>query len=116
MSSIWYEGAPLTVPELQCGYALPCIVPTPCGAQLYVEHMQNGMIYKSNDLEALVSCIEVCKDDGLIRKFSENCEKIDQEQYSGKAHIRALRKAYDSIMGTAAEKGRTIPENMECNF
>lgn len=116
MSSIWYEGAPLTVPELQCGYALPCIVPTPCGAQLYVEHMQNGMIYKSNDLEALVSCIEACKDDGLIRKFSENCEKIDQEQYSGNAHIRALRKAYDSIMGTAAEKGRTIPENMECNF
>lgn len=98
MSSICYEGSPLTVPELQCGYGLPCIVPTPCGAQLYVDPMQNGMIYKSGDLDELVACIEKCKDDDLIQKFTENCEKIDPEQYSGKAHIRALRKAYDSIL------------------
>lgn len=107
MSSICYEGAPLTIPELQCAYALPCIVPTPCGAQLYVEHMQNGMIYESNNLDALVSCIEACKEDELIRKFSLNCERIDPEQYSGRTHIRALREAYHSIMSKTAGKGGT---------
>ena len=105
MSSIWYEGAPLTIPELQCSYALPCIVPTPCGAQIYVEHMENGMVYESNNLNALVTCIEACKEDRLIQKFSQNCEKIDPEQYSGRTHIRALRQAYCSIMSKTVNRG-----------
>ena len=45
MSSICYEGAPLTIPEIQGGYSLPCIVPTPSGAVDYICDEKNGLIF-----------------------------------------------------------------------
>ncbi len=97
--SLWYEGAPLTVPEIQCAYALPCIVPTPCGAQEYIEHGKNGYIFKSGDLSELVKYMEEFKDDALVHNMHENCLKISyKSQYEASSHINTLIKCYSLIL------------------
>lgn len=99
MSSIWYEGAPLTIPEVQCAYAMPCIVPTPCGAQEYIEHGKNGWIYPSGNQEKLISCIEESKNDGLIQKMSRYCRaSARKDAYSAQSHVDSLVQVYQSIM------------------
>lgn len=99
LPSLWYEGAPLTVPEIQCAYALPCIVPTPCGAQEYIEHGKTGFIFKSGDIEELTKCIELCKDDALIANMHENCKMIDDACYRKELHVSRILDAYKRIMG-----------------
>ena len=98
LPSLWYEGAPLTVPEIQCAYALPCIVPTPCGAQEYIEHGETGFIFRSGDLEDLLKCIEKCKDDALIERMHNNCMKINDSCYSKELHVKRLIEAYKDIL------------------
>lgn len=99
MSSVCYEGAPLTIPELQCAYAMPCIVPSPCGGEIYVENNVTGMIYQSSNLSTLVDCIEICKDDTVISRLSANCRlNCDENQYNEKSHLKKLFLAYGQIM------------------
>lgn len=99
LPSLWYEGAPLTVPEIQCAYALPCIVPTPCGAQEYIEHGENGYIFKSGNLSDLVKYIEALKNNTLVHNMHENCLKTAyKSQYEASSHINSLINCYSAIL------------------
>lgn len=54
--SRWYEGSPLTIPEiLECG--IPCIVPDNCAAADFIQNEVNGLIYDPNDAEGLKKAI-----------------------------------------------------------
>lgn len=100
MSSVWYEGAPLTIPEMQCAYAMPCIVPAPSGAVGYIQHGQNGLIFESGNIDELVFCIDQTKEDAVIRSMSDCCwETCDPEQYSAKTHTAKLLEVYEKILG-----------------
>jgi glycosyltransferase involved in cell wall biosynthesis len=99
MSSIWYEGAPLTIPEIQGGYSLPCIVPTPSGAVDYICDEKNGLIFKSGDIDSLVNCIVKLKDDKFVEKLTINCKKeFDREKYTKNTHISRLVNVYEKIL------------------
>ena len=56
VSSRYYEGSPLIVPEMQC-YGLPCIVPDRCAASDTINDGVNGLIFKSGDCESLCDAI-----------------------------------------------------------
>ncbi len=43
--SVWYEGAPSTIPEVMGGYCLPCIVSDCSAGKDYIQHEYNGLIY-----------------------------------------------------------------------
>ena len=47
VSSQWVETGPLTVPETQCGYFLPCIVPNLCGVTKDVIEAGSGLTYET---------------------------------------------------------------------
>lgn len=100
MSSICYEGAPLTIPEIQGGYSLPCIVPAPSGAVSYVNNGENGLIYRSGSLAELVQCIKKMEDNDTVERLSSNCRKMfDPNVYTKETHIRNLVNVYKKILG-----------------
>ncbi len=97
--SLCYEVGPLTVPEIQCAYALPCIVPTLCGVRENIEHSKTGYIFKSGDISELVKNIEALKDDALVHNMHENCLRASyKSQYEASNHIKTLIKCYLSIL------------------
>lgn len=99
MSSIWYEGAPLTVPEVQCAYGLPCIVPTPSGAAEYVKDGINGYLYRSGNLDELIKCIGKMKNDGVVDQMTQNILKNDCSYlYAGETHIKRLLNVYNTVL------------------
>ena len=100
LPSVCYEGAPLTIPEMQCAYAMPCIVPAPSGAVGYIRHGENGLIFESGNVDSLVSCIHQTKEDAVIRKMSDGCrENCDPGQYSSQVHTEKLLSVYEKILG-----------------
>lgn len=99
MSSIWYEGAPLTIPEVQCAYGLPCIVPEPSGASGYVSDGVNGYLYESGNLDELVKCMNKMKNDDVVDRMTENLLTNDYSYlYSGEMHIRNLLNVYNMVL------------------
>ncbi len=50
--SVWYEGAPLTIPEAQ-SYGVPCLVSDACSAAEDIVDGVNGYVFPSKDAEAL---------------------------------------------------------------
>ena len=99
MPSTWYETGPLTVPEVQIPYALPCIVADKCGVSKTVADYETGLLFETGNLEQLVNCIEQCKDDELIKTFSKNCrENYHVEDYSMGVHINKLIMFYEKLL------------------
>lgn len=99
MSSIWYEGAPLTIPEIQGAYGLPCIVPDPSGAVNYITHNENGLIFRSGDLNGLVESIKMIEDDDTVDRMTINCKRMFcPELYTQETHIKNLINAYEKII------------------
>lgn len=101
MSSVCYEGAPLTIPEVQGGYSLPCIVPDPSGAVDYICNEKNGLIFKNGSLDSLVECLLKMKDDEFTEILTNNCKKnFVYEKYTQNTHIKKLLKSYESILNS----------------
>lgn len=99
MTSICYEGAPLTIPEIQCAYALPCIVPSPSGAADYIQHGKNGLIFRSGDLQDLMSCIGMLRDDKIVESMTNECRTTsNRDAYSREKHVDLLLTTYSEIL------------------
>ena len=84
--------------ELQCSYAIPCIVPTKCGVADRVTEWKTGLTYDIGNTEKLAKCIESTKDNEIIKSLSDNCKQIDRRQYLESTHLSNLLKAYESIL------------------
>lgn len=84
-TSVWYEGSPLTVPEVQA-YGIPCIV-TGCSAA--VDDIQNGIngLIVSADAQDVAMAIDSLEDDDYLKKLSENTfdsfnvAKLSEQEY-----------------------------------
>ena len=93
-SSVWYEGSPLTVPEMQA-YGIPCIVTDCNSAKDTVVDGKNGFIV-SPDVDELVKAIQKCGKDQTIKEMSEaTFESFDKEASSPETYIKNLTEVYE---------------------
>ena len=92
--SMWYEGAPLSIPEVQ-SYGIPCIVSDACSGKDYIYEGVNGFIFKDNNLESLIEKInlfEKNKDYKTIRNDTYNIAL--NENNTEKKYIDELLEIY----------------------
>lgn len=98
VTSLWAEIGPLVVPEVQCTYGLPCIVPSLCGRTDEIREAKTGLVYEIGDEASLLQCIQVCKNDEQIAELAANCRKMDINKYSEKTHVDRLIEIYEEIL------------------
>ena len=94
VSSRYYEGSPLIVPEIQC-FGVPCIVPDNCAASDTIQDGINGLIFKSGDIESLCCSIET------IKTYDEKNilfrpDKWNNKYISMDMHLDQLISAYEA--------------------
>lgn len=89
-TSLWYEGSPLTVPEVQA-YGLPCIV-TDCSSAIdNIQDHVNGILVNAS-VDAIVNAIDRMQSDAFIKELSENTYAMfDVSRYDKTVYIRKLR-------------------------
>lgn len=97
--SLWYEGAPLTIVEME-SYGLPCIVPDKCAASEEIVDGKTGFVFKSGSLpslkEALIKC-ENCKIEFLQKNILDS---FNPNMYSEDTHLKSLVSIYTDILGS----------------
>ena len=95
--SIWYEAAPLTIPEVMGKFALPCVVSDLCAGQDYITDGFNGYVFKGGDVQSLIEKLD---------KLNKNLQTIqnniintfDGRMYSNSVHADNLIKEYNKIL------------------
>ena len=93
-SSVWYEGSPLTVPEMQA-FGVPCIVTDCSSAKDTVSDGKNGFIVQP-DVKEIVAAIQKFKDDQTVKEMSITAfESFDQGASSPEAYIKKLTEVYE---------------------
>lgn len=91
--TLWYEGSPLTVPEVQA-HGIPCIVTDCSSAMDDIVQGENGEIVKAN-ADAMAAAINKFKDDEYIKKLSRNTyQMFDENRGSEKLYVGNLIKIY----------------------
>lgn len=92
--SVWYEGSPLTVPEMQA-FGVPCIVTDCSSAKDTVIDGKNGYVVKP-DTEEMINAIRKFGDSGAVQAMSiEAFEGFDEEALSPEIYIRKLSELYE---------------------
>ena len=91
--SVWYEGSPLTVPEMQA-YGIPCIVTDCSSATDTVQDGKNGQIVKA-DVRELELAIRQMSDDRIVREMSLAAyDGFDEEDCSPETYVQNLMKVF----------------------
>lgn len=91
--TLWYEGSPLTVPEVQA-HGIPCIITDCSSATDDIVPGKNGEIVKSS-VEDMVEAINRFKDNEYVKKLSRTTyELFDEKRGSEKWYIDNLMKIY----------------------
>ena len=91
--TLWYEGSPLTVPEVQA-YGIPCIVTDCSSATDDIIPGRNGEIVSSS-VDDMVEAINRFKDNEYVKKLSRaTYELFDEKRGSEKWYIDNLMKIY----------------------
>lgn len=97
--SVWYEGAPLTIPEVMGGYCLPCIVSDCSAGREYIEHGKNGLLYSGENINQLVDTIKIMDDDIILQQIQDNIrDNFDRKKYSSDQHVRNLLEYYEKMI------------------
>lgn len=92
--TLWYEGSPLTVPEVQAK-GIPCIV-TDCSSAIDdIVQNRNGEIVKAN-VDSLVAAINRFEDDKYVKKLRENTyQMFDENRGSEECYVNRLMQIYE---------------------
>lgn len=92
--TLWYEGSPLTVPEVQA-HGIPCIVTNCSSATDDIENGKNGEIIDAK-VEGLVEAINKMKNDEYVKILSINTLKMfDPNRISEINYINNLLNVYE---------------------
>ena len=92
--SVWYEGSPLSVPEMQaCG--IPCIVTDCSAATDTVENGKNGLTVRA-DAREMEYAIRQFAEDAPVKEMSLAAyEMFDEEGCSEEQYVKRLREIYE---------------------
>lgn len=94
--TLWYEGSPLTIPEVQA-FGIPCIITDCSAATDDIVDGYNGEIVSPN-VKNIVNSINNFKDDGYVKQLSHNTyENFDINRISKKSYAIELQKLYELI-------------------
>lgn len=91
--SVWYEGSPLTVPEVQV-HGIPCIV-TKCNAAVDdIVDGENGFVTEPNAVD-ISKAIEKINDNDVVRSMSlKTVQYFDFSRISEEKYIEELVSVY----------------------
>ena len=91
--TLWYEGSPLTVPEVQA-HGIPCIVTDCSSATDDIVQGENGEIVGAN-ADEIAATINRFKDDEYVKRLSRNTyQMFDERRGSEKWYVDNLMKVY----------------------
>ena len=99
--SRWYEALPLTPLEAQLSACLPCIVSDSSAAADFAENGKLGAIFKSGDVESLVSAMSKMMDDARCERM---CAEIKSRHiantnlYSIERYMSNMLEVYAQLM------------------
>lgn len=94
--SVWYEGSPLTVPEVQ-SRGIPCIVTNCCAARDDIAQGINGEVVEPC-VDGIVEAITRFMDTNYIRTLSNNTYRMfDRNRTAETIYMKKLLQAYNSI-------------------
>ena len=91
--TLWYEGSPLTVPEVQA-HGIPCIV-TDCSSAIDdIIQGENGEVVET-DADKMAAAINRFKDDEYVKKLSRNTyQMFDEKRGSEKWYVDNLMRIF----------------------
>ena len=94
--TLWYEGSPLTVPEVQA-HGIPCIV-TDCSSAIDdIIQGENGEIVKVS-ADEMTAAINRFKDNEYVKRLSRNTYMMfDENRGSEKWYVDSLLKIYAEL-------------------
>lgn len=95
--SRWYEGAPLTIIELQ-SLGMPCIVPDRCAASEEVIDNQTGFVFRSGDVNSLKAVLQKAENCNLSIIQQNILDTFHAEKYELRNHCMNLLQIYDEIL------------------
>ena len=91
--TLWYEGSPLTIPEVQA-HGIPCIVTDCSSATDDIVQGKNGEIVGAN-ADEIAAAINRFKDDEYVKMLSRNTyQMVDERRGSEKWYVDNLMKVY----------------------
>ena len=92
--SVWYEGSPLSVPEMQA-YGIPCIVTDCSSATDTVTDGKNGFVVRANARE-MAYAIRQLGEDEMVRELSEAAYGMfDGESTSEEKYVEELIRIFN---------------------
>lgn len=92
-----YEGLPLTVLEAMAA-GVPVIGSDVLGISEVIRHMENGLLFPSNDREKLAECIAaLIKDDALRKRISLSGRRSVERRYSFENMIAGYERLFSSL-------------------
>lgn len=96
-TSLWYEGAPLTIIEMK-SYGIPCIVPDRCAASEEIIDGKTGYIFQSGSLESLKECISKYEHTDVLEFQKDILKNFDSQVYSLDSHTKSLVSIYNTVL------------------
>lgn len=92
--SVWYEGSPLSVPEMQA-YGIPCIVTDCSAATDTVENGKNGFTVPA-DAEEMARAIRRLGNDETVKELSEATYRMfDGDSTSEEKYVQSLLEIFN---------------------
>lgn len=95
--SLWYEGAPLTIYEMQA-LGIPCIVPNRCAAAEAVIDNITGFVFNTGSLPSLEDAIIRCENANLTDIQQNISASFNASDYSISTHTKHLIDIYNNIL------------------
>ena len=92
--SVWYEGSPLSVPEMQA-FGIPCIVTDCSAAADTVADGKNGFVVRA-EIRELEQAIRWMADDAMVKELSQAAYAgFDEEGSSADIYVKNLKRIYE---------------------
>jgi glycosyltransferase involved in cell wall biosynthesis len=112
LPSLWYENAPLVVPEA-AAMGLPSVVPDTCAARDQIVEGVTGMTFRGGSEDDLVAKLAALRDDDFVARLgAEAYATYWLRPQSMDSHIEGLLDVYARALSGAPEPFRQGPAEL----
>lgn len=91
----WYEGSPLTVPEVQA-HGVPCVVTDCSSAVDDIQNSVNGLIVHK-DAESIAEGVTKLSDDVVKKMSEETFRSYSETDRTDKTYVENLKRVYENL-------------------